>query len=84
MFQKCTLHLPDSGYMADDTKKIREATRLFFGSWVFPLLDAIESGDTQALKWLTETEHGITIEDRIKLAESEAPTKPNAETLEEL
>ena len=41
-----------------DTERIRKATRLYTETWVVPLLDAIESGDTATLQLFLRGEHG--------------------------
>lgn len=54
LFKSAGFTLPGSPYMQDDTAVIREATRLYTQSWVIPILDAIETGDTRMLKKLCE------------------------------
>jgi hypothetical protein len=33
-----------------DTQAVREATRLYCETWIVPIIDAIEQGDTKFLK----------------------------------
>ena len=51
-FREAHLRLPGSSMDDDDTLKIQLATEVYVDSWVIPLLDAIESGDTYQLNRL--------------------------------
>ena len=62
-FKTAHLSLPDSGFMANDTPAIREATKIFIENWVIPIIDGIESGDTKFLKEFCEHERGEKAED---------------------
>jgi hypothetical protein len=57
-FERASFALPSSieGRMAnqEDTNAIRAATRLYMESWVIPIIDAIEAGDTRLLHELTK------------------------------
>jgi ubiquinone/menaquinone biosynthesis C-methylase UbiE len=57
-FESAFLQLPCTSSPGDDTKEIREATRLYMESWVVPILDMIESGDTKAMQSFCENESG--------------------------
>ena len=61
-FDGAHLTLTSSGYMRDDTEAIRKATRTYVESWIVPILDAIESGDTKFAKELVELERGHDID----------------------
>jgi len=50
MFGDAVLRLPGSSVDKDDTQLIRDATRLYVETWIVPVLDAIERGDTWSLK----------------------------------
>ncbi len=45
-----------------DTKRIQEATRIYVESWIVPILDSIESGDTAALARFIAGDRGDKIE----------------------
>ncbi len=55
------LYLPGNETIGKhDTVAIQHATRLYTESWIVPLLDAIETGDTASLGWLlngSDTQH---------------------------
>jgi len=49
-YKKASFRLPGTSINdPDDTGKIRECTRLFVETWIVPILDGIESGDTKGL-----------------------------------
>lgn len=53
------LQLPGTvGLSSDDTPAIREATRLYVASWILPLINALEAGDTRLLHVLIDRETG--------------------------
>jgi hypothetical protein len=47
----------------EDTEAIREATRLYVDSWILPIIDAIESGDTKTLREFTQHDRGTPMEE---------------------
>lgn len=47
----------------DNTLAIRRATRLYVETWVVPILNAIEEGDTRFLKEFCQFDSGRNIED---------------------
>lgn len=49
------------------TAAVREATSLYIESWVVPLIDALERGDTRRLKSLTGGSEGEPASPRKKL-----------------
>ena len=49
-FENASLSLSSGMGNDEDTQRIREATRIYTETWVVPLLNAIERGDTQGLK----------------------------------
>ena len=53
-FRRAGFRLPSSGYMQDDTEEIVKATKNYMETWVIPLIDAIESGDTRLLQRICE------------------------------
>lgn len=57
-FTDAGLYLSDGHPGRNDTEAIRKATWLYTETWVVPILDAIERGDTHALKMLVEGERG--------------------------
>lgn len=68
-FTNASFRLPDhenEGFKHDekDTADIREATRLYMQSWVEPILDAIERGDTAALKTFSVDSQGHFVQMR--------------------
>lgn len=52
-FERAGLDLPNVKESKDATMMIREATRLYFETWVEPLLMAIRDGDTATLAYMT-------------------------------
>jgi len=52
------LRLPSTAFPGDDTPVIKEATWLYVESWVVPLIDAIETGDSGALQMMCSHERG--------------------------
>lgn len=50
LYQDAILRLPGSSLDDDDTLKIQLATDSYVNSWIIPLIDAIESADTNTLK----------------------------------
>lgn len=52
------LTLPGSPYMRNDTPAIQEAMRLYRESWIEPILDCLESGDTKGLELWTRNRPG--------------------------
>ena len=55
-FETASLTLPGSNMFDDDTKTIRESTKLYTESWIIPIIDAIQKGDTNKLKTLIQNE----------------------------
>lgn len=55
-YRRASMRLPGTPFPDDDTAVIREATRLYVESWIVPIIDAIEAGDTDALRMMTERE----------------------------
>lgn len=53
-YEEATLRLPGSSFDDDDTLKIQLATEVYVDSWIIPLLEALEQGDTYALKQLID------------------------------
>lgn len=53
-FDDAHFTLPDSPDGQDDTVEIMEATDLYFRTWIYPVIDAIESGDMAKLQELTK------------------------------
>jgi hypothetical protein len=51
-YESARLRLPGSSFDDDDTLKIRLATKIYVNTWILPLLDAIESGNTVQLRGL--------------------------------
>ena len=49
-YESASLRLETTEFPAVDTPAIREATRLYTESWIVPILDAIERGDTRELR----------------------------------
>lgn len=49
-FKQASLRLPGTPFSGDDTEAIREATALYMEAWVVPLIDAIESGDSNRMQ----------------------------------
>lgn len=56
-----TLRLPSSPAFTNDTPAIRESMRLYLATWVHPILDAIETGDTKQLQYLLRQTEGELI-----------------------
>jgi len=48
-FANASIQLPGTPIGQDDTAVIREATRLYVETWIVPLLDLIERGETAKL-----------------------------------
>lgn len=61
-FDDAVIALPTTPFPGDDTKAIREATRLYVEAWIVPLLDSIESGDMTLLSQYCEFENGHEME----------------------
>jgi hypothetical protein len=61
-FTDAQFSLSDSMSNQADTDKIREATRLYISSWVEPIIDAIEIGDTSHLAFLIRGERSTESE----------------------
>jgi hypothetical protein len=61
-FRDARLRLPDNRYTQRaheaDTAAIIAATTRYVETWIVPILDAIESGDTYALRVLTLHDRG--------------------------
>jgi hypothetical protein len=51
-YKDAALRLPGSGLDDDDTLQIQLATEVYVNTWIIPLLDAIESGDTYRIREL--------------------------------
>jgi hypothetical protein len=49
-YDRAALRLESTRFPKDDTAEIREATRLYVETWIVPLLDMIEVGDTRGLR----------------------------------
>jgi len=61
-FDGASIALPTTPFPGDDTKAIREATRLYVESWIVPLLDSIECGDMTRIWQYYEFEKGHEME----------------------
>jgi hypothetical protein len=61
-FDGASIALPTTAFPGDDTKAIREATRIYVESWIVPLLDSIESGDMTRIRQYYEFEKGHEME----------------------
>lgn len=60
-FKTARMQLPGNDTFKDDTPMIRKATQLYVETWIVPLLDAIELGDTKLVKAYYQTEQGDPI-----------------------
>ena len=60
-FRNASLTLPKAEPGLTDTDRIRAAAHLYTESWIVPLLDAIETGNTRMLREWCEREDGDEI-----------------------
>ncbi len=72
-FDGASIRLPTTPFPGDDTKAIREATRLYVESWIVPLLDSIESGDVTRIREYYEYEKGHEMESPNDQAQAQPP-----------
>ena len=49
-FEGASIRLPTTQFPDEDTEAIQDATRLYVETWIVPILDAIETGDTFDLR----------------------------------
>lgn len=61
-FKSAALRLPGQDIGADDTEKIRDATRIYVETWIVPIIDAIETGNTWLLNSLCQFNRGDEME----------------------
>lgn len=62
--RKASLRLPGSHCGDDDTAKIWEAMELYVETWITPILDAIERGNTRDIERLIRECRGEKADDQ--------------------
>lgn len=62
-FRTACLRLPGTEWEGNDAPAIRKASKLYVETWVVPLLNAIETGDTRTLQRMCYGKDGDKIDD---------------------